>query len=1069
MRKHFLLLFLMALLPFAGWAETVNVTVTLYDFTIPYGSDEPTVTTLPPATIKVEGADLDDIAGYLTFTRENTSTDVGTYEYTLTKALDTGDYIIYLSSNNAKMTIEKAPNEFTTNPVPAEDNTYAAVSALEDPYALVATLGVAKFGDVEYIVSDTEPSATATGWSTASPTAQYAGDYKIWYRVAETANYEGIDIAPLGIVTIEGDPITEFEAPEAIVDLAYTSEAQDLITEGSATGGTMKYKVGDGEWSTAIPQGTDATAYTVYWMIEGDNTHNNHDGGNFVVTIGKGTPTINPAPALIAGFTYDGTEKEIISSEGEADLSATISYQLQKQTGEETWENVGAATTTPATLKIKNAGVYRIQYSIAGTTNVNAVDAANTDPVTIEKAPLAVSIKGCSKVYGDPDPEFEIVYSGWVNNEDKTVLSSQAVAGREAGDNAGYYALSFTTHAAADNYIITESETTNYLLINPRSIETLTDAKAVSITFGANPVYDGTAKEANITSVSFDGAVKTLYNEGTGEGDYAVSYDGETNINVGNAAEVTITGKNNYTGSVVKTFSIDAAGLYIIPTAASKTYGEADPTEFAYTLEVGGEAVPNNTLNGTVTLARVAGENVGTYKIYVVGYEAVEGDNYAPANVMNDPDNATGDNKIALFTINATSNNVLKLKFNPDIADAKKTKVYGDADPEWTMDDLVYAGEGLVGDDEWEVVKNNLGVPTFTLASEDAGETTVSVEGLGSPNYPDVEVEDLTFTITARPITVTVSDQAIEYGESLDDPVQDTNWELTEGTIVVGDELGLTLTTVDPLASYAVSNDPYEDAITAEIENDNYDLTVINGDLTVTGLAAGITLARTDESLDDLIKAYDGENVNVTLDRNIGRTEAWFAMVLPFEVSVAELSQKFGYAVVNVLNEANTDESKVKFKLHMSTIEANQPFLVKVASTIDAPVPFGEKEIVYDEAPMRKDAAGNEFYGVFKSTVLTASPNLWVMVPAKDKFQKLDQNGTTLTPINAYLKTKEELDAFAPAIFVEDIDGSVTAINAIGAEIQQNGEGWYNLNGMKMSAPTQKGVYIQNGKKVVLK
>jgi hypothetical protein len=57
--------------------------------------------------------------------------------------------------------------------------------------------------------------------------------------------------------------------------------------------------------------------------------------------------------------------------------------------------------------------------------------------------------------------------------------------------------------------------------------------------------------------------------------------------------------------------------------------------------------------------------------------------------------------------------------------------------------------------------------------------------------------------------------------------------------------------------------------------------------------------------------------------------------------------------------------------------------------------------------------------------------------------------------------------------FFEEIDGSTTAIKSIETDnqsSQQSAEGWYTLNGVKlMSAPTQKGVYIKDGKKVVVK
>ena len=56
--------------------------------------------------------------------------------------------------------------------------------------------------------------------------------------------------------------------------------------------------------------------------------------------------------------------------------------------------------------------------------------------------------------------------------------------------------------------------------------------------------------------------------------------------------------------------------------------------------------------------------------------------------------------------------------------------------------------------------------------------------------------------------------------------------------------------------------------------------------------------------------------------------------------------------------------------------------------------------------------------------------------------------------------------------YFEEMDGTVTAINSADADIidvKQGAEGWYTLNGVKLdSAPTQKGIYIFNGKKVAV-
>ena len=62
----------------------------------------------------------------------------------------------------------------------------------------------------------------------------------------------------------------------------------------------------------------------------------------------------------------------------------------------------------------------------------------------------------------------------------------------------------------------------------------------------------------------------------------------------------------------------------------------------------------------------------------------------------------------------------------------------------------------------------------------------------------------------------------------------------------------------------------------------------------------------------------------------------------------------------------------------------------------------------------------------------------------------------------------------AHAMFIfEELDGSTTAIKSIEADEiggKKSAEGWYTINGVKLqNAPVEKGVYIQNGKKVVIK
>lgn len=71
-----------------------------------------------------------------------------------------------------------------------------------------------------------------------------------------------------------------------------------------------------------------------------------------------------------------------------------------------------------------------------------------------------------------------------------------------------------------------------------------------------------------------------------------------------------------------------------------------------------------------------------------------------------------------------------------------------------------------------------------------------------------------------------------------------------------------------------------------------------------------------------------------------------------------------------------------------------------------------------------------------------------------------------ILPLGGYIVSASGSNA---RILIEEPDGSTTAINA-GNTDATNAEGWYTIDGVKLNAqPVQKGIYINNGKKVVIK
>jgi hypothetical protein len=99
----------------------------------------------------------------------------------------------------------------------------------------------------------------------------------------------------------------------------------------------------------------------------------------------------------------------------------------------------------------------------AGTTVITATQAGNaswgpasaTQTLTVQKPRLIVQANNVTKNEGQPDPPLTISYSGFVNNEDTTVLTALPVAATIATANSIPGTYSITVHGAvANNYTI---------------------------------------------------------------------------------------------------------------------------------------------------------------------------------------------------------------------------------------------------------------------------------------------------------------------------------------------------------------------------------------------------------------------------------------------------------------------------------------------------------------------------------------------------------------------------------------------------------------------------------------
>ena len=140
-----------------------------------------------------------------------------------------------------------------------------------------------------------------------------------------------------------------------------------------------------------------------------------------------------------------------------------------------------------------------------------------------------------------------------------------------------------------------------------------------------------------------------------------------------------------------------------------------------------------------------------------------------------------------------------------------------------------------------------------------------------------------------------------------------------------------------------------------------------------------------------------------------------------------------------------------------STVPANTGLLLKgIAGTVTIPV----------VASSSTDVSANKLVGVTTDTPLAAEAGYVLMASPSLAFYK-NSNAFTVGANTAYLPVGFATDA-APAFFSLDFDGEATGISEIKTMRNAGNEIFFDLQGRKVAQPS-KGLYIVNGKKVVIK
>ena len=419
---------------------------------------------------------------------------------------------------------------------------------------------------------------------------------------------------------------------------------------------------------------------------------------------------------------------------------------------------------------------------------------------------MTITANNQSRAYGAVLPTLTAGYSGFVNGDTSTSLTSQPTLSTTA---------TVGSHVVGSPYTITASGAVD----SDYSISYV----AGSLTVTAPPL----TITANNQSKVYGAALPTLTASYSGfvNGDTSASLTTQPTLSTTATANSHVA-VNPYAitagGAVDSDYSISyVAGSLTVTTAPltitannkSKVYGAVLPTLTAsYSGFVNGDTSASLTTQPTLTTTATASSHVAGNPYSITASGAVDTD-YSISYVA-------GTLTVTPAGLTITANN--------------QTKVYGAALPPLTAS---YSGF-VNGDTSTSLTTQPTLSTTATAASHVAGNPyAITASGAVETDYSISYVAG-TLTVTARPLTITADNQSKVYGAAL--PTLDATY-----SAVVNGDTSTSLTTQPTLSTTAtasshVAGSPYAITASGAVDTD-YSITYVAASLTVTTAPLTIT------------------------------------------------------------------------------------------------------------------------------------------------------------------------------------------------------------------------------------
>lgn len=221
----------------------------------------------------------------------------------------------------------------------------------------------------------------------------------------------------------------------------------------------------------------------------------------------------------------------------------------------------------------------------------------------------------------------------------------------------------------------------------------------------------------------------------------------------------------------------------------------------------------------------------------------------------------------------------------------------------------------------------------------------------------------------------------------------------------------------------------------------------------------------------NVIETY--ENANVTLQRTLSK-DYWNTFCVPFALDAEQVTQYFGEGTQLRTYEGNCNDNIVYFAT-VENIEAGKPYIMKPGNAVVQNPTFEEVSMVatgLDEKGNPQavgDASTVQMKGIYNQILLQADKTELFLGDNDLFYYPLDNtDARTIGGLRAYFIVPQGTDIKK---LRANLDGTPTSLGTI-FDTEESNAPVYNLQGQCVGnslRALKSGIYIQNGKKVVVK